>query len=104
MNASAKAKTATQIIVEIIEREAQKRFAKAMIDRVLVGEGIDGDEDSVFKVYVVLNDPEKVDPKNILSFIGHLRKALEGEAGDYRFPLVSYFSKGEAAELFPETV
>ncbi len=103
MNASAKAETTTQRIVEIVEREAQKRFAKAVIDRVLVGEGVDGDEDSVLKLYVVMDNPDKMDTKNIVGFIGHLRKTLEGEVGDDRFPLVSYFSRDEAAELFPET-
>ena len=103
MNASVQAETPTQRIVEIVEREAKKRFAKAMIDRVVVSEGIDGDEDSVLKIYVVLNDPDKVDPQKIVGFIGHLRNALEGGAGELRFPLVSYFSKGDAAELFPET-
>lgn len=103
MNASAKAETPMQKIVEIVEQEAQKRFAKAMIDRVVVTEGADGDEESILKIYVVLTDPDKIDPRKVVGFIGHLRNALEGEAGEKRFPLISYFSKGDAEELFPET-
>lgn len=100
MNASVKAETPLQHIVESIERAARKRFPDALVDRVRVEDSDDGD---VLKIYVVLNDPEAINPKKVAGFIEQIRKTLEDEFDEDRFPLVSYFSKVEAAELFPET-
>lgn len=102
MNATVSAETPIQRVVEIIEREAVRRFPEAVVDRVIVEEASEFSDDDVLKVSVVLGDPEAIRPAAVVSFIGQLRRLLEGEAGEERFPVVSYFSKGEAAEIFPE--
>lgn len=100
MNASTDARTPVQRVVAVIEKEAQKRFKEASVQRVIVDES--DNEGDTLRVFVVLNDPDSVKGKEIAGFIERVRNALESQLHDDRFPLVSYFSTGDAAELFPE--
>lgn len=101
MNASCNPQTAVQQLVATVERAAKQRFERAMVERVVLDDEFD-DRD-VVKLYVVLGDPDALDISKALSFIGDLQDVLEAELNDERFPVISYFSSEEAAELFPET-
>lgn len=66
---------------------------------VHVADDVDSDGDPVLRVSIVLNeDEDDLDPKKMLGLVRHLRSRL-ARHGEERFPLVSFFSRGDYAKM-----
>ncbi len=90
MTATASAQTGLQRVVEIVEREARSRFGEVQIANVEVSEDEDTEGWPFLAINVIVHDSRKLNSAKLVGFIRKLREALEHEAGEDRFPVVTY--------------
>ena len=91
-----------EILRRVVRDVAADRFGAETIDAVAVRGDFDNDGDPVLIIRIVVDTAKgHLDPKELSSFIRHLRPKLD-EVGEDRFPITSFVSKKEAAEAGAE--
>jgi len=81
---------------KITRKVLEERFTEAVFDDVIVTYGFDHDGDRILNVTAVLEVDKGLEPKELVSFIRHLREAL-GDVDE--FPIVRYILKSELAQM-----
>lgn len=86
-------------LTELADTVVRRQFSNAVIHAVAVKPDVDHDGDAILRVTVMVGDGiERLDPERVADTLGRLWFEL-GEAGVDSFPIVSYMSKADAAEL-----
>lgn len=85
-------------ITELIERIVRDRFPDVAIQSVGVVKDTDYDDETVFRVTVVVDHKGILDAQKSAGLVRHIRhKLLDRE--EHTFPIVAFVSKGEAARM-----
>ncbi|MBX9858888.1 MAG: hypothetical protein K2Y20_04765 [Sphingomonas sp.] len=77
---------------------AEREFGAVNVITVIAHRNLDEDGDPIWRVVVVLGDPQIVAPSKMSGFVRHLRVALPDEP----FPIVSFRSHRDNLESSPE--
>lgn len=102
MTATTTAETPLQRVLEIIEREARARFGDALVGEVEAMEDEDDDGWQFLVVRVLITDPDQIDQDRLVGFVRKLREALERDANETRFPVVTYDAAVPGPEVMPD--
>ena len=82
----------------IVKPVLEAQLAPAQIVNVFVTEDDDADGEPILNITVVFEaEDNRLDPKQVLGLIRHLRGPLN-ESGSDRFPILSFMTSEEAAD------
>jgi hypothetical protein len=88
----------TADITTLIESIIRERFSEAAIDHVEIAEEKDFDGDPILRVVVVYDGKHILDAKKTSGLVRHIRHKLVASRESV-FPILSFMSKSEAAEM-----
>lgn len=93
-----------KVLTELAETVIRRQFSDAVIHAVAIKPDVDHDGDAILRVTVVVQDGvEKLDPAQVVDTLSRLWSEL-GEAGIESFPIVSYITRSDAAQVSLESV
>lgn len=85
-------------VQKAIEQVVRERFADATVLRVDISRDRDFDGDSIFNIFVVVDDRSRVRPTAMTSLIRHIRNSL-GRIDESAFPIVRAMTKRDSEAI-----
>jgi len=92
----------TNEVAKLIERIVRDELADVTIEAVKVVEALDFQDERVFKIMVIFDQKEGLDPKKTSGIARHIRNKLMETNDNSPFPVLSFVSKADAASIKPE--
>ena len=84
---------------DVIAQVVRDQLTSATILSVSVREARDHDDDPILRVTIVFDAPKnRLDPNQAVGLIGLIRQAL-ARNGDHRFPVPTFLTQADAAEI-----